>query len=246
MTRNYLRANMPHGNKPTREEARRARAGAKRRWVMGRAMAATIDTLQRVLPFVLANSPPEQQALCLMTCKTWMEVMEAQGVCRRTLPLCAALAKDTKNGRKRLTMSSTVVKNLSFKNLSWASRMAFPLDATAFLQSWWGTSSDPINPSGGTLHEWLQAASQEPDASFLSRGAVRTALALGLPLVHWIGKPQRRFTSAFYELPSHSSRVSAVAISPNGKRIVTGSTDGRLKIWDAATGVEVSSFAGLR
>ena len=45
----------------------------------------------------------------------------------------------------------------------------------------------------GSLQEWLQAASQEPDESFLSRGAASTAQLLGLPLVQWAGKPQGRY-----------------------------------------------------
>lgn len=249
---------MPRGNKPTREEARRARERAaeeeedgyeedahrSREMAMTRERAmrrARVDTLQRVLPFVLANSEPEHQALCFRACKTWKVVMEAQGVCRRTLPLCAALAQDNTNQRKRLSMSFTYVKDLT-----WAARMAFPLDASAFLQRWWGTFSHPITPPRGTLREWLQAASQEPDASFLSNGAASTALALGLPLIHWVGKPQGRFANGVAAFEGHSSEVSAVAFSPDGKRIVTGSTQGRLKIWDAATGAEVSSSAGLR
>ena len=44
----------------------------------------------------------------------------------------------------------------------------------------------------------------------------------------------------------HTATVYTVAFSPDGKSIVSGSEDALVKIWDVATGAEVSSFAGLR
>jgi len=40
----------------------------------------------------------------------------------------------------------------------------------------------------------------------------------------------------------HSGSVFSVAFSPNGTRIVSGSGDKLVKIWDAATGAEVTSM----
>jgi WD40 repeat protein len=42
-------------------------------------------------------------------------------------------------------------------------------------------------------------------------------------------------------LSGQTSPVNSVAFSPDGKRIVSGSDDTLVKIWDAATGDEVSS-----
>ena len=42
----------------------------------------------------------------------------------------------------------------------------------------------------------------------------------------------------------HSGEVCAVAISPDGTRIVSG-CENFLKIWDATTGAEVSIFVGV-
>ena len=49
-----------------------------------------------------------------------------------------------------------------------------------------------------------------------------------------------------HTLTGHSSPALSVDFSPNGKHIVTGSSDKRIKIWDTEAGVEVSSFVGWR
>jgi len=43
------------------------------------------------------------------------------------------------------------------------------------------------------------------------------------------------------DLTGHSKWVNSVAYSPDGKHIVSGSGDTTVRIWDAATGEEVSS-----
>jgi WD40 repeat protein len=43
---------------------------------------------------------------------------------------------------------------------------------------------------------------------------------------------------------SHSSTISSVAISPDGTRLLSGSFDNTLKLWDAATGHLLRSFDG--
>ena len=45
-----------------------------------------------------------------------------------------------------------------------------------------------------------------------------------------------------YTLKGHTGSVETVAFSPGGKRVVSGSADRLVKIWDAATGSEVGSF----
>ena len=43
-------------------------------------------------------------------------------------------------------------------------------------------------------------------------------------------------------LRGHEDAVNAVAFSPDGKRVVSGSRDNIVKIWDAATEAVVSSI----
>ena len=221
------------------------------------------DTLQRVLPLILERMGPETAWPCFQTCRAWRMDLEARGFCRRTWQLCSTLASgnitksvrvggaaddsdessseeddsaEERSSRQRLKkekmlrihecLAQKVLRRLEASTTP-DERTMF-LDATAFLQRSWMWK--------GTLHEWLQAASQEPDASFLSRGAASTVEILGLPLVQWGGKPQGRYPGLF-TLTSHAR---SVAFSPDGKMIVSGGADNLVKIWNADTGAKVS------
>ena len=165
-------------------------------------------------------------------CKPWRRELEARGFCNKTARICSALVEggDAKwlvqNALRRVTDSTGDV-----------AERALCVDARAFLRKWLGQK--------GSLREWLQAASQEPDESFLSRGAALTAQSVGLALVRWVGKPQGKYPE-LYTLPGHSGDVLSAAISRDGKCIVSGSNDNLVKIWNAETGAEVSRFVGVR
>ena len=49
-----------------------------------------------------------------------------------------------------------------------------------------------------------------------------------------------------HTLTGHSDPVLVVAFSPNGNRVVSGSRDSLVKIWNTKTGAEVGSFVGVR
>ena len=161
-------------------------------------------------------------------CKSWRWELEARGFCSKTAQLCSALAKGgelevlLQNAQRRLDASMDV-------------------DAERSLCSDGGAFLEKSLRSNGSMVEWLQAASQEPDASFLSGGAASTAQSLGLQLVQWVGKPQERY-SGIPTMGGHSGLVRSVAISRDGKRTASGSDDLLVKIWNAETGVEVSSL----
>ena len=182
------------------------------------------DTLQRVLPLVLEHVEPEGAALFFDVCMIWRREMQARGFCSKTVQLCSALA----GGRDFQSLGQIALRRLDASS-SHIER-AFYTEARAFLQRSWGGEGD--------LRRWLQAASQEPDSSVLSRGAASTAQSLGLPLVQWAGKPQGRYPG-LHTLRGHSNVVHSVAISPDGKCVVSGSEDNLVKLWHAETGAQV-------
>lgn len=177
------------------------------------------DTLGRVLSLLLEHVEPEGAALCFLVCKPWMHEMEARGFCNTTVQLCSTLAQGGK------------LEHLQRQAKRLDGNVCF--DGNAFLQRSWEWR--------GGIAQWLQAASQEPDASFLSRGAASTARALGLPLVRWVGKPQGKYPGVF-TLPNLSENVRSIEFSPDGTRVASGSEQGRVKIWDIATGALVRSL----
>jgi len=47
-------------------------------------------------------------------------------------------------------------------------------------------------------------------------------------------------------MTGHTGVVNSIDFSLDGKRVVSGSEDTLVKIWDAETGAEVSRFLGVR
>jgi WD40 repeat protein len=160
-------------------------------------------------------------------CKPWRRELEARGFCGKTVQLCLELAGGGDAGR----LQQNALRRLDASTDD--AERALCLDGGAFMAKSEGWKR--------TLQEWLQAASQEPDASFLSRGAASTAQSLGLALVQWGCKPQGRYPGS-YTLPGHSSIVNMVALSRDGTRAASGSQDKLVKIWDTETGAEVISL----
>ena len=194
------------------------------------------DTLQRVLSLVLGRVGPDRVLECFQTCKAWRSEMEDRGFCHKTFRLCSLLAVPSPRANlERLAHNALQRLNASTNELE----RVFYLDVNAFLQRWWGRLGAY---RAGSLHQSLQAASQEPDASFLSQGASSTSHILGLQLVQWLGRPQARFPG-ICTLDNHSGMVSSVSFSHDGTRIASGSMC--LTLWDAATGAEVRSHGGL-
>jgi hypothetical protein len=183
-----------------------------------------MDTVQRVLPLLLPLVGPEGTVLCFHVCKSWRGELEAGGFHNTTAHLCSTLAEGGDAERLR-------------QNAQWRLNARFGVDAERALDG--GAFLAKSLGWAWSLQEWLQAASQEPDASFLSRGAASTAQSLGLALVEWVGKPQGRYPGS-YALPGHSDTVLSVALSRDGKRAASGSEDRLVKIWNAETGAEVS------
>jgi len=191
------------------------------------------DTLQRVLSLLMerVELEPEGAVLGYHACAPWRRELEGRGFCSKTVQLCSALAGGRDVGRL------WQIAQLRLNASSGEDERTRYTEACEFLHRSRGWK--------GSLHAWLQAASQESDASSLSRGASSTAQCLGLQLVQWAGTPQARYPERC-SLPGHSCRVgvNSVAFCRDGTRIVSGSDD--VKIWDTETAAEVSSFVGVR
>jgi tRNA A-37 threonylcarbamoyl transferase component Bud32 len=86
------------------------------------------------------------------------------------------------------------------------------------------------------MHRTLvQLASQEPAGSRLLREAEAALQNLHLEIIEWVNKPVAPLPCVM-EIREHSQDVNAVAISPDGKWIASGSDDRTIKIVEMATG----------
>ena len=64
------------------------------------------------------------------------------------------------------------------------------------------------------------------------------------PLFKSLGGRYNAFTPCLSTLEGHSSSVISVALSKDGQRVVSGSDDKTVKIWDATSGECVSTLEG--
>jgi WD40 repeat protein len=69
-------------------------------------------------------------------------------------------------------------------------------------------------------------------------GGILSASAVGA------GEPPAPAEGVLVTLKGHSEIVYAVAFSPDGKYVLTGSFDKTVRLWDAATGKEIKNFDG--
>jgi WD40 repeat protein len=61
----------------------------------------------------------------------------------------------------------------------------------------------------------------------------------------WLGAAEQAAPAGVVTtLKGHQEAVSSVAFSPDGKRLLTGSFDHSLKLWDVASGREIRTYAG--
>ncbi|MBL9126704.1 MAG: serine/threonine protein kinase, partial [Verrucomicrobiales bacterium] len=87
-----------------------------------------------------------------------------------------------------------------------------------------------------------QQAWEQPHFDQIQHLLVETASSpfRGFEWYYW----QRQMHLAVTTLHGHLNSVHAVAFSPDGRRLVTGSGDHTAKVWEAATGRELLTFAG--
>ncbi|KAJ6528815.1 WD40-repeat-containing domain protein, partial [Mycena capillaripes] len=120
------------------------------------------------------------------------------------------------------------------KLIDWANEskplLEFVTDAKRFVSFFW----DAINQSAP--HIYLSALAWAPEES-----KIIERFSYEFPQLVSITKGRmKQWPSTIAVLEGHTSSVNSVAISRNGKRIVSGSNDSTVCIWDAETGAALS------
>ncbi len=89
----------------------------------------------------------------------------------------------------------------------------------------------------------FQQALNEPDSTAQARTAGDLAERETRPRFRWLNKPQT-ISPCVLTLFGHSDVVNSCDVSPDGKRIVSASSDKELKIWDVANGRDLLTLRG--
>jgi WD40 repeat protein len=91
----------------------------------------------------------------------------------------------------------------------------------------------------------FQQAMNQPDISepYKAADLFWTSGRRKKPWFKWVNKPQH-IDPCIMTLEGHTKFITSCAISPDGKRIVSGSGDKTLKIWDLESGAELATIKG--
>jgi WD40 repeat protein len=120
-----------------------------------------------------------------------------------------------------------------------AHRLAF--DASG---KWLAYSGDFGRKTGGAVYdlsagrvawEFGILGNQTRSLAFLPDGRLAAANMKSVYIYREGGDTQ-------FALAGHAKQVNAVAVSPDGRRVLSGSGDGTVRVWDTTTGAEVAAY----
>ena len=107
----------------------------------------------------------------------------------------------------------------------------FIQDSIKFVQNFAGVISE------STPHLYLSGLPFSP-----SRSVLAGILTGNFPNIANVARGQQEYwPSNQHVLQGHTSSVSSVAFSPDGRHIVSGSQDYTIQVWDAQTGAQVGN-----
>ncbi|XP_011406078.1 PREDICTED: telomerase protein component 1-like [Amphimedon queenslandica] len=89
----------------------------------------------------------------------------------------------------------------------------------------------------------LQQAVNEPESSIVCNEAKELLAKASYPLVYWINKPTGS-SSCKMTIPSHGDPALTIAVSPDGRSLVTGHKSSIIRIYDTDAGKEIKSLVG--
>jgi WD40 repeat protein len=90
---------------------------------------------------------------------------------------------------------------------------------------------------------FIQQAANQPKNSSVSHQAHRRLSIGGIPWMSWVNRPEDR-SPCLLTLTGHQAAVMSVAITPHDRRIISGSGDKTIKIWDMENGQELQTLKG--
>jgi WD40 repeat protein len=90
---------------------------------------------------------------------------------------------------------------------------------------------------------FIQQAANQPKNSSVSHQAHRRLSVGGIPWMSWVNRPEDR-SPCLLTLTGHQAAVMSVAVTPHDRRIISGSSDKTIKIWDMENGQELQTLKG--
>lgn len=100
--------------------------------------------------------------------------------------------------------------------------------------------SRTLPPKSNKLRNILLIGSAFLLLGFVTYKPLHSAWLLSAEIAAW------KKVAVFKTLTGHSDVVESVAISPNGQILVSGSSDGTIKVWNLVTGLEIFTIKGHR